>query len=166
MKKLILCIIPFLLIACNTQKLAIKRIDKISHKYPEVIAEKCKTSFNPSDSIHESISFLPGETTYVDNFIEVDCDSFIKYITHTKILKAKCPPSITIRDTILKDKFAKEIDKASIFLLEKSKDSLSQIIIEQKTKIKTKNKTLLIIGTILGLIIIGFIIKNYIKTII
>lgn len=165
MKKL-LFIFLLLFTSCISLKQDRNKIQRISQRHPEVIAEKCASSFNPTDSVYESISFLPGETTYVDNFVEVDCDSFIKYVTHTKTIKAKCPPSIIIRDTILKDKFVKEIDKSSIFLLVKSKDSLSQIIIEQKTKIKTKNKTLIIIGTILGIIIIGFIFKNYIKTII
>ena len=165
MKKL-LFIFLLLFTSCISLKQDRNKIQRISQRHPEVIAEKCASSFNPTDSVYESISFLPGETTYVDNFVEVDCDSFIKYVTHTKIIKAKCPPSIIIMDTILKDKFVKEIDKSSIFLLKKSKDSLSQIIVEQKTKIKTKNRTLIIVGTILGLIIIGFIFKNYIKTII
>lgn len=166
MKKILLFIGLIFITACNTLKQDRLKVTKISNRHPEVIAEICKISFNSSDSIHESIVYLPGVTKYIDNFAEVDCDSVVKYVKDVKFYKVKCPPSITIRDTILKDKFTKEIDKASIFLLEKSKDSLSQIIIEQKTKIKTKNKTLIIIGTILGIIIIGFIFKNYIKTII
>lgn len=173
MKKL-LFILLMLLTSCITTKQDRNKLQRISQRHPEVIAEKCASSFNPTDSVYESIVYLPGETKYIDTFVEVNCDSVIdalkntnkiKDINTSKIkIKVKCPPSI--RDTILKYKFVKEVDKASIFLLEKSKDSLSTIITQQNLKIKNKNRILYIIGSIIGLLAIWFIFKNYIKTII
>lgn len=162
MKKLLI-FIALLIASCNTLKQDSRKLHRISQRNPELIAEKCKETFNPADSIHESIVYLPGVTKYLDNFVEVNCDSVVKYVKDVKFYKVKCPPSITIRDTIVKDKFIKEVDRASIFLLEKSKDSLSQVSTEQKTKIKTKNKTITILGSILGLLAIWTLFKGYIK---
>ena len=169
MKKLLLFTGLIFIIACNTQKLAIKRVDKISHKYPEVIAEKCKASFNPTDSIYESIVYLPGDTEYIDTYVTVNCDSIVRYVKDTlyiKGVKTKCPPSSNRVDTVVKNKFVKEIDKASIFLLEKSKDSLTNIVVVQNTKIKSKNNWIITLSSILGLLALVFIIKKYKKTII
>jgi hypothetical protein len=170
MKK-ILFIFLLLITSCISLKQDSRKLHRISQRHPEVIVEKCKVSFNSADSIHESIVYLPGITKYMDNFIEVNCDSIInsfktikeKKDINTSKFKVKCPPSKIIRDTVIKEKFIKEIDKASIYLLEKTKDSLSQVSMEQKTKIKTKNKTIVILGSILSLLAIWTLFKLYIK---
>ena len=77
MKKLIF-IFLLTLTSCISLKQDSRKLHKISQRHPEVVAEKCKEVFNPADSIHESIMYLPGITKYIDNFVEVNCDSAIK----------------------------------------------------------------------------------------
>lgn len=163
MKKLLI-VLALLSTSCISLKQDQRKLHRISQRHPEVIVEKCAETFNPADSVHESIVYLPGITKYLDNFVEVNCDSVVKYVKDTKYYKVKCPPSKTIRDTILKEKYIKEVDKASVYLLNKTKDSLTKNIIKQEQKIKTKNKYLAILCSIFGILVLWTIFKNYIKT--
>lgn len=169
MKKILLITSLIFITACNTLKQDRNKIQRISQRHPEVVAEKCASSFNSTDSTYESIVYLPGDTEYIDTYITVNCDSIVKYIKDTmyiKAVKTKCPPSTNRVDTVIKNKYIKEIDKSSIYLLEKSKDSLLNKVTIQNTKIKSKNNWLIALSSIIGLSLIWTIFKGYIKRII
>lgn len=166
MKKLIIILLITFSSCISLRRDQIK-LEKINQRHPEVIAEKCSEIYIPIDSIIETIRYVPGETVYIDNFAEVNCDSMIKYVKDTNVtkkVKVKCPPSTITRDSVFTHTETVKTNKAAIFLLQKSKDSLTKVSIEQKQKIKVKNKYLAILGSIFGLLILWTIFRNYIKT--
>ena len=135
MKPTILVLI-FLLTSCHTYKWAEKGINKRDQKFPEIIASICSSRYNPIDSIKEITKYLPGEIIYKHDSIRVNCDS-LKQLNPNKPLTVKlpCPPSVLKTDTFKKEIFITTSNKAEIFLLNKSKDSLKNIVVTTENRL-------------------------------
>jgi len=172
MKPTILILILFLT-SCHTFKWAEKGITKRDNKYPEIVASICVNRFNPIDSVKEITKYLPGEVIYKYDSIQVNCDS-LKKANPLKPLNVKipCPPSITRIDTFKKEVLKTVSNKAEIYLLNKSKDSLKTVItktennlnqLQDKLTKRNGQLTKVIIG--LSLLIIAILITVYIKII-
>lgn len=173
MKKLLLLIPLIFIVSCNTLKNDKKKVAKIDARHPVLIAEVCAKNFKSIDSIREVIKYIPGEPTIKIEKVRVNLDSLIRTIppdTITRFIDIICPPSLIRIDTVLSDKTITSTHSANIYLLEKTQDSLHLVIINQKgeiitkdNKISKKNKHILILTSILGLLGLGFLVKLYLK---
>jgi len=173
MKKLIL-ILTFLIIAsCNTLKQDSRKLSKIDYRHPELVAQICDKNFKSVDSVRETIKYIPGETIIRYNTVRLNIDSLIRTLSlrvdsikDTFFMDIVCPPSEKRIDTIYADKFMTSTHKANTYLLELDRDNLQltnlkkdDIIMTLNQKIKSKNTKMAILSSILGLLVIGFIIK-------
>ncbi len=161
-----LLILLVFLTACQTLKQDQKRVNKIHNRHPELIQSICTTIYQPKDSIHETIEYIQGATIISYDTITIDCDT----VKPGKITKIPCPPSKTRVDTFYKDKFEVVVNKAKVDLLTKSNDSLAKVYqdsrnkeVQLEAKINKKNKTILYLSIILGIIAIIIGIKIYLK---
>lgn len=113
--------------SCNTVKLDSKRIAKIAHRNPQIIAKQCFKDYpcttSKTDTIRDSI----------DNVIFIECDSVFIHdslVEFVPVLKKVTVPSVTKTVTITVK------DSAENFLFRRTIDSLSRKLIEAEIKEK------------------------------
>ncbi len=112
---------------CNTVKLDSKRVAKIAHRNPQIIAKQCFKDYPcikvQSDTIRDSI----------DNVVFIECDTMIIHdslVEVVPVLKKVTVPSVTKTVTITVK------DSAENFLFRRAIDSLSRKLIEAEIKEK------------------------------
>lgn len=152
MKQVLLLVMLTTLLSCHTTKWANKKIDKVNQYHPELMASKCAVLFPSIDSVSVITNYITGKTdTSYDTLTTVENSIVTKYITKTLFRT----DTISKVSTIVKVNKAKEIDLAN-----KLTDQIKTNIL-QESKIKLKNRYLLL--SLLLIVIMGIYI--YIKTI-
>lgn len=115
---------------CLTERKAQKRIVRIHVEQPQVLASACATIYPPLEFTKDSIIFIPGETSWRYDTVEVDCDSvvrigmFIRNDSHTqtgligfdttrlKKVRIPCPPCPIRVDTFYRNTQTQAVNKA------------------------------------------------------
>lgn len=159
MKKTILLALLLCLTSCYTQKWASKKIGKVAYEQPIILAQECLSRFPSKDSIHESIEYIQGATVLNYDTVEIKCDTVQ---LPSKIIRIPCPPSKVRVDTFREEKITTEQDQRVEKILTHQIDSLKTQTIESNLKVKNKNKHITILSSILGIIVLLYIIKLYI----
>lgn len=145
-----------------TKNQASRKIDRIQREQPIVLAEKCASTFDNTDSVYENIQYIFGiDTVYKTDTTEilVDC----KNDTVIKKIKVPLTKYVLRVDTLTKVKFERENNSALLLVKNSQIDSLTNSLV----KVKTQKETILnqrnISYYILAFILIGVIIYLYFK---
>lgn len=180
MKNILILLSFIFLVSCNTLKKDSKRLNKIDYRHPELVAQKCDDNFTSVDSVHETIRYVKGDPVITYQKVRINVDSLIKTLpprienhTDTLFMDVVCPPYEKRIDTVYVDKFMTSTHSANVYLLERHRDSLELEVTEaqhrrlvNEHKIDNKNRTIIILSSILGLLALWKIFKGYIKRII
>lgn len=122
--------------ACQlTKNQASRKIDRIQREQPIVLAEKCASTFDNTDSVYENIQYIFGiDTVYKTDTTEilVDC----KNDTIIKKIKVPLTKYVLRVDTITKVKFERENNSALIKVKDYQIDSLSRTLVKEQTQKK------------------------------
>jgi len=158
---IILC---FLLASCYTAKKANKHLAQAQAQYPDVVRAACVNYYPSKDSLRENITYIQGKTDTFTQMVEINCGEVVFFDTIInnvevvkekivpKIVKVPCPATTKRVDTVYKDKFWSYENTAVIGQLNDRFDSLSEVVIVTKERLKTAKKRINIMT--IGLIII------------
>lgn len=158
-------ILVVLLSSCMTRKSATKNLDRIQRNQPIALVEKCASIYQPIDSVKETIIYKPGtiikDTVKVQ--VRVDCDSAKKVDPKIKYVYTLCPPNQKIVDTVYRQIATSKSNKYLEILLSYQKDSVVNQLNITQDKLSKRNKQLTWTSSVLGSILIGFLLWILIK---
>lgn len=101
---------------CLTERKAQKRIVRIHVEQPQVLASACATIYPPLEFTKDSIIFIPGETSWRYDTVEVDCDSVVPDLRNSKgisrLIRVPCPPCPIRVDTFYRNTQTQAVNKA------------------------------------------------------
>ena len=138
---------------CFTNFKAVKDLSKIDSKYHNLLSEYCSANYPSTDSVHVITKLLPGKLdTITDTLTVYGLDNVVyKYINKT----VKQVDTLTVYTTISKS------NKANEELLTNKLATQIAVNISNNNKIKSKNRTIVMLSLFLVGICIGLITKNY-----
>lgn len=144
-------IIPILLLSsCYTAKKANKQIAQAQAQYPEVVRGACVNYYPSKDSISELTKYIQGRTDTIIEMVEnVVIDSVqvhdtikgeIKIVTKERIVKVPVIKYLRKTDTLTKTKIISYENTAVIDQLNDKIDSISEVVITSKERLKIAKK--------------------------
>lgn len=137
---------------CTTQHKAVKYFDK----HVILATEYCSSKYPCVDSVHQLVTYLQGEPIYTT-------DSFVTYIVDTvnneKIITKYITKTITVHDTLVKEKVIYQTDKQ---LQPKLTASQSQAATYKASAIKWRKRAAYGFG-LLFLLIAAISVRTYYK---
>lgn len=153
------------LTGCSTIKKDTRRAYKIHYRNPLVLTKYCAENYKCLDSVREIERFIQGEdVVFTDTVFEVTQSLDTVYLTRV------VTKTINRTDTVYKDRFEANTDKAPIRLMQDSINKRDKEINSQKTsiallekKVSNKNTELWFWRILVAVFIIYKIARVYLK---
>jgi hypothetical protein len=144
----------FLLSGCYTQKKAGNQMVKAHVEYPVLTSFYCNQWYPIRWYDSTVVKYIQGETKYLYDTVEVDCDSVVARTTPgTNTVRIPCPPCPTRIDTFYQSSDKQGESTAALqaerYKTQKCNEELQKVI-NAATKESTRHKTWLLITGVLA----------------
>jgi hypothetical protein len=111
------------LISCSP----VGKMARLEHKHPFYVAEFCANKYPTQEKVVEKIEYKEGETKFDTSFVQIDCDSAIKYQTRWVnvpkfIQKLRIDTLYSTKETVVKS----TAEMKQIAILQNDNDKLHQ----------------------------------------
>ena len=144
------------MIACNTEKRAVKRLSSLKTTNPTLVASFCGEMFPIKTETKHTIEYREGKTDTIWQNEYIDCDTVIG---ETRVVKVPYPVQIRTKDTIVMKTIEVQENTAKIEALERLNTNAEERAKHYKKK-ATRNAFWGVISGMLLTIVSQFLIKR------
>lgn len=138
MKYILLILIAFA--SCKSVAKQQRKAEDFIYNHPEKLALWCWQKI-PPDTIYKQGTTITKADTIVLKADSIECPPVINQQGETIIVKAKCPDSKIIRDTIFRVDTITKVDNAALTYISYHADSLKTAMIKASTQRDDAKKT-------------------------
>lgn len=152
-------IIVFLFIAlvafsCSIERKAIKKLNWIEYKAPEVIAKKCSDKYPVKTNTIIEKEFIKGDVITVHDSIELDCDTVTEVKYKDRKIRVPFPVTKVRVDTYKVNRTDTIENTAKVDFLQLKSDRLFEQSVEDSLTIKNKNRKIKwLIGSLVAIVL-------------